>query len=79
MVALSRKLTVQEQQIAQKTIQRNGFYAHLESILRSMLADHDQAIRERAVEKIWQIRGEAASRAKEEEVEFEFEFHLLSR
>ena len=67
MVLFSRKLSVEEQQIAQKTIQRNGFYAHPESILRSMLIHDDLAIREKAVEKIQLIRQEAASRKKEKE------------
>ena len=52
MISFSRKLTAQEQKIAQKTIQQNGFYAHPEAILRSMLADNDQSLREKAVEKI---------------------------
>ena len=69
MISFSRKLTAQEQQIAQKTIQRNGFYAHPECILRSMLADDDQSLRERAVKKILSIREDAVRRAREEETD----------
>ena len=56
MIEFSRKLTLQEQKIAHKTIQRNGFYAHPESILRSMLADEDHSLREKAVEKFGQFK-----------------------
>ena len=64
MIEISRKLTLQEQKIAHKTIQRNGFYAHPESILRSMMADEDQSLREKAVEKIRSIRKDAAERLR---------------
>ena len=41
MIKFTRKLTSEEQTIAQKVIQRNGFYAHPECILQSMLTDDD--------------------------------------
>ena len=52
MIEFARKLTVPEQKIAHKTILRNAFYAHPETILRSMLADSDKSNRERATAKI---------------------------
>ena len=58
MIEFSRKLNQQEQRIAQKTIQRNGFYAHPENVLRSRLSDENVSFRERAVEKILSIRKE---------------------
>ena len=60
MVQFSQKLTAQEQKMAHKTIQRNGFYAHPESILRSMLADSVKSRREKAVAKIIELRDESA-------------------
>ena len=67
MIKFSRKLTLQEQKIAHKTIQQNGFYAHPESILRFILADEDQTLREKAVEIIRSIRKDTAERLREAE------------
>ena len=68
MIEFSRKLKPKEQKIAQKSIQRNGFYAHPEAILRSMLADDDQSLRKQAVEKILAIRADLAKTTEEDEV-----------
>ena len=66
-------------------MQRNGFYTHPENILRSMLADDDKSLRERAVTKILAMRQadsmkkiekkdkEEAKKDKEEEEEEEEE------
>ena len=51
MIHFSRALAPIEQEVAQKVIQRNGFFAHPENILRSMLADEDKGYREKAVNK----------------------------
>ena len=61
MIEFSRKLSKEEQVIAQKVIQRNGFYAHPENVLKAMLCDEDEAVRERAVKKILEIREESQS------------------
>ena len=66
MIEFSRKLKPKEQKIAQKSIQRNGFYAHPEAILRSMLADDNQALRQQAVDKILAIRADFAKTAEED-------------
>ena len=73
MIEFSRKLKPVEQKIAQKVIQRNGFYAHPEAILRSMLADEDPSLRKQAVEKILAIRADLAKTAEEDEEEEEEE------
>ena len=73
MIEFSRKLKPVEQKIAQKSIQRNGFYAHLEAILRSMLADEDPSLRKQAVEKILAIRADLAKTTEENEEEEEDE------
>ena len=56
MIEFSRKLEPEEQTIVQRTMQRNGFYAHPENVLRSMLMDEDVSIRDKAVRKILEIR-----------------------
>ena len=66
MVQFSRKLTIAEQKVAHKTIQRNAFYAHPENILRSMLADNDKSLREKAVAKVIELRKEARQGHEEE-------------
>ena len=57
--------------IAHEAIQCNAFYAHPGCILKSMLADEDQTLQERAVQKIMQLRAESGhgSKAKPEEDE----------
>ena len=67
MIEFARKLTVPEQKIAHKTIQRNAFYAHPENILRTMLADSDKSNRERATAKIIELQKETAQQVEEEE------------
>ena len=64
MIKFSRKLTLQEQKIAHKTIKQKCFYAHPESILRFILADEHQSLREKAVEI---IRKDTAERLREAE------------
>ena len=66
MIEFSRKLKPKEQKIALKSIQRNGFYAHPEAILRSMLADDNQALRQQAVDKILAIGADFAKTAEED-------------
>ena len=68
-----RKLTPEEQTIAQKTIQRNSFYAHPECILKSMLTEDDQSLRERAFSKILEMRAESGLKVEEEKEEVEEE------
>ena len=63
MIEFSRKL---KQKIAQKSIQCNGFYAHPEAILRSLLADDDQSLRQQAVEKVLAIRADLAKTTEED-------------
>ena len=55
MIQFSRKLEPEEQAIVQRTMQRNGFYAHPENVLRSMLMDDDVSICDKAVRKILEI------------------------
>ena len=64
MIKFSRKLTLQEQKIAHKTIKQKCFYAHPESTLRFILADEDQSLREKAVAI---IRKDTAERLREAE------------
>ena len=45
MIEFSRKLNKEEQLVAQKVIQRNGFYAHPENVLKAMLTDEDVSFR----------------------------------
>ena len=73
MIKFTWKLTSEEQTIAQKVIQRNGFYAHPECILKSMLTDDDQTLREKAVFKILQLRAENDSKRGKDEEEGEAE------
>ena len=56
MIEFSRQLSKPEQLLIQKTIQRNGFYAHPENILLSMLADKDVTVQGRAVDTILALR-----------------------
>ena len=67
MVEFGRKLTAPEQKIANRVIQRNGFYAHPESILRTMLADSDKSLREKGVEKIIELRDQSAQQRHQDE------------
>ena len=71
MIEFSRKLKLVVQNIAQKSIQRNGFYAHPEVFLQSMLAGEDQSLRKQAVEKSLAIRADLAKTIKEDEQEKE--------
>ena len=71
MIEFSRKLSKPEQLIVQKTIQRNGFYAHPENVLLSMLADEDAMVRERAVDKILALRPKNKGTGKKGKVEAE--------
>ena len=70
MIEFSRKLSKKEQEVAQKAIQRNAFYAHPEVILKTMLADEDEAKRKKAVSMILQLRaakeGEQDEKGEEE-------------
>ena len=67
MIKFSRKLTLQEQKIAHKTIKQKCFYAHPESILKFILADEDQSLKEKTVEIIRSIRKDTAERLREAE------------
>ena len=71
MIEFSRKLNKEEQLVAQKVIQRNGFYAHPENVLKAMLTDEDASIRQRAVEKILTLRMGSKEGKEEEEGEEE--------
>lgn len=71
MIEFSRKLKLVVQNIAQKSIQRNGFYAHPEAFLQSMLAGEDQSLRKQAVEKSLAIRADLAKTTEEDEEEEE--------
>lgn len=61
MVEWSRKLNQNSQEILQKTMQRNGFFAHSEAVLLAMLADSEKEIRDQAVNTILAIRSGASS------------------
>ena len=67
MIEFSRKLSKPEQLIVQKTIQRNGFYAHPKNVLLSMLADGEVTVRVRAVNKILALRPKNKERANGKE------------
>ena len=57
-----------DQRICSKwSIQQNGFYAHPESILKFILADEDQSLKEKTVEIIRSIRKDTAERLREAE------------
>ena len=65
MVENSRKLSLNLQEIVQKVLQRNGYFAHSEAILLSMLADSNGDIRAQAVNTILTIRMKADSESLE--------------
>ena len=50
--------------ILQKTMQRNGFFAHSEAVLLAMLADSEKEIRVQAVNTILAIRSGASSQSQ---------------
>ena len=56
MVHFSKKLDKDLQKVVEKTMQRNGYFAHPEAILLTMLADDDKETRKRAVATILAIR-----------------------
>lgn len=60
-ISLSRYLRDDLKQIVDNKIQRNGFFAHPESLLLEMLADGRKHIRELAVWRILSIRTKKAS------------------
>ena len=64
MVEWSRKLNQNSQEILQKTMQRNGFFAHSEAVLLAMLADSEKEIRVQAVNTILAIRSGASSQSQ---------------
>ena len=68
MIGFSRKLQKKEQAVAQKAIQRNGFYAHIKLILKAMLIDENVSFRTRAANKIIEICKDLHD-AKEAQVE----------
>ena len=64
MVEWSRKLNQNSQEILQKTMQKNGFFAHSEAVLLAMLADSEKEIRVQAVNTILAIRSGASSQSQ---------------
>ena len=64
MVQWSRKLNQNLQEILQKVMQRNGFFAHSEAVLLAMLADSEEEIWVQAVDTILAIRSRASSEAQ---------------
>ena len=56
MIKFSRKLEKRLQKIVQRVLQNNGYFAHLEAILLTMLTEDDPDLRVRAVNKILTIR-----------------------
>ena len=81
MIEFSRKLSNKAQAVAPKVIQQNGFHAHPENVLKSMLADENVSFWEKAVENIIYIRNkrpiasvhEEEGKGEEEEEEGEGE------
>jgi len=47
--------------ISMKVLQRNAYFAHSENVILGMLAEDDENIHRRAVEKILELRSEASS------------------
>ena len=47
--------------ISMKVLQRNAYFAHSESVILGMLAEDDENIRRRAVDKILELRSEASA------------------
>ena len=64
MVEWSRKLNQNSQEILQKTMPRNGFFAHSEAVLLAMLADSEKEIWDQAVNTILAIRSGASSQSQ---------------
>ena len=56
LVQLSQKLPKNVRRVTQRVLQRNGFWAHHEHILLSMLTDDDTGVREHAANHILAIR-----------------------
>ena len=69
MIEFSRELNKEEQLVAQRVIQRNGFYAHPENVLEAMLTEKDVSFRQMAVEKILTLCMEAEKGGSAEEEE----------
>lgn len=63
-INFSRYLREDLRKIVDSTIQRNGFFAHPESLLVAMLADDRRTIRELAVRRILSIRAKKATQKK---------------
>ena len=71
MVQFSKKLDKDLQEVVEKRIQRNGFFAHPEALLLPMLADENINIRQQATATIMRIR--QSQRDKEDAVSAENE------
>ena len=69
MIEFSWKLKLVVHNIAQKSIQRNGFCARPEAFLQSMLVGEDQSLRKQAVEESLAIGADLAKTIKEDEQE----------
>jgi len=55
-IQLMRNLNKQEKIIAKKAVQRNAFFAHPDQVLLSMCADDDEAVRQKVVKMIQELR-----------------------
>jgi len=44
-----------------KVLQRNAYFAHSENVILGMLAEYDENIRRRAVDKILELHNEASA------------------
>ena len=47
--------------ISMKVLQRNAYFAHSEIVILGMLAEDDENVRRRAVDKILELRSEASA------------------
>lgn len=63
-ISLSRYLNDDLRKIVDNTIQRNGFFAHPESVLVAMLADNRKHFRELAIRRILSIRAKKSTQTK---------------
>lgn len=61
----TRPLPKDMQEVVQCSVQKNGFFAHPENILLSMITDEDKAVRVEAYDKIWQSRTRSAQRIRQ--------------
>lgn len=78
MIQFSQYLPSDEKQIVYDTIQRNGYFCHVENILLSMLNDEQGSIRELAIRRILSARSSKINLQRQfkiPEIKFDAQFY----